>query len=417
MYNPGVNDISGQIMAQGISNLGGIIGNTITAYKAKSDENKDFQAKSKSVENLIKTHANDFGLSKEQLDAYLSPDPNEAPKERYTRLSGMIDNAVVSHKMQQMKAQQKQTAQMQAAFDMNKQLGQYQQGQGVGVYSPEVQKRMQSMLQDPYRAAAVNIQAAIGRTPDDNVVATAVNKPPRNSVDPYSYVGQEGGKPIHVTIDQRTGKTIGTGPMQPIPEVPNPLNEKIYADLSTEREKTAIPAIRAIQDYSEIEAMFGDKNGIITGAAANPTLYLKKLGNALGLDSKDVANTEILRAKFAMPIANLVKSFGSGTSITDNDRLFATQAAGGDISLEPATIKRLANLGKVAAQNQIEMYQQRLDSSFPDGSDGAIDKRARSALKLPKISQKTSQAAEAPAGIDATAWKFMTPEEQALFSK
>jgi hypothetical protein len=176
-YNPGVYDRSGEIMGNAYANMGNIIGGTLTAYSQKREQNKLFDSKSKSVEALIKSHADDFGLSKEQLDAYLSKDPGETPQARYERLSGLIDNAVVSQKMKQFAAaNQKMAREQEQGVKLDKLSSYMGGGMGTGVLSPEAIKRYDSQAADPYMATAARLRAATGENPNEQTVVTAVEK-------------------------------------------------------------------------------------------------------------------------------------------------------------------------------------------------------------------------------------------------
>ena len=176
-YQPTVNDISGQIYGQNMSSLGNQFFQAAQMYKQKTDEDKLHQAKLKSVENLIDKHADEFGMSEEEKKMALSVNPKESPMERYARLGGYVENAVIGNKMKQMAAQQQQLAQQQAAGQDLVNLSKYSQGQGIGVYAPGMQKKMQAQLADPMTQSAMRLRELTGQTPDakELIAAQAAN--------------------------------------------------------------------------------------------------------------------------------------------------------------------------------------------------------------------------------------------------
>lgn len=60
----------------------------------KEEENKAFGSKLKSLESLLQTHSDKFGIKEDQLKQFLSVNPNESPKERYLRLGDFIEGSI-----------------------------------------------------------------------------------------------------------------------------------------------------------------------------------------------------------------------------------------------------------------------------------------------------------------------------------
>lgn len=122
-YSPGIQDISGQLLGRGIEAAAqaraqgmGAIGNTISnlfgQYTQKRAQDEEFMAKAKSMENFIKTHADDFApvdpqtgqKNPEAVLQFLSQSPDENAKQKYMRLGSFLDTAVTGTKMQQAQA-------------------------------------------------------------------------------------------------------------------------------------------------------------------------------------------------------------------------------------------------------------------------------------------------------------------------
>lgn len=198
------------------------------------------------------------------------------------------------------------------------------------------------------------------------------------------------------------GKLNPRAPAQPQPQIPNPLVDSMYKDISKERADSVMPALSSLRAYDEIDRILNSESGkIISGKFANPELFFKQAANAIGAKNADVQNTETLRSLFAVPVAQIIKNFGSGTGLSDADREFAAKAAGGDITLSEGTIKELVRIGKQASENIRSNYEERLDSTFPENSDNESFKQARRALGLPKAGKASKEAAVAPSKVEA----------------
>jgi hypothetical protein len=52
----------------------------------------------------------------------------------------------------------------------------------------------------------------------------------------------------------------------------------------------------------------------------------------------------------------LIKQFGAGTGLSDDDRKFATDMAGGRISLDAKAINRILSINEKAARNTITRH-------------------------------------------------------------
>lgn len=147
-------------------------------------------------------------------------------------------------------------------------------------------------------------------------------------------------------------------------------NENIaYTDL-TKRKSTIInpildaqPTLMALKD---ILAKTG-KDGMLTGAFANLELTTKSALNATGLtDFKDVAQTQAYLGASGRLVAQAVSAFGAGTGISDADRKYAQGIVGGNITLDKAALKRLVDLYEKGTASQIRNYNADVHSAFGD---------------------------------------------------
>lgn len=99
-------------------------------------------------------------------------------------------------------------------------------------------------------------------------------------------------------------------------------------------------------------------SGMITGVGAE---YLTKFGQALqqvgfmkGRDA--ISNTQAFAANMAGNVAKQIKEFGAGTGLSDADREYATKMAGGDITLDEKSIRKILDINEKAARNIIKKH-------------------------------------------------------------
>lgn len=387
-YNPGVNDISGQIWGNAISNVGNTIANTISAYKAKTDENKDFQSKVKATENYLKSHPTDFATSKEEMDAMLARDPNETDKGRYERLSSVVDNAVLSHKMQQMKAQQQQQEQMQAAFSQNRDLNQWMNGQGRGVYSPEVQKQMQVWSQDPLRSNAARLQAINGQVPSakdtiDATMASAPGKPmmtfpsvqdlqqkyPGAQYD-YNFMERPDGS---VSVDKISPRAAIAGQIEPGYE-PDPTQpgairpikgssawQKSESDKQSKQDSVMIAKSRSDTIINTVDEVLPQINQLTSGFGGT---VLSKIN---GTEANNVRKTiQTIKSALAVEVLQQMraasKNGASGFGQFSEKELDVVQSEIANLDQDQTPEQLIKNLSKVKTHfNRFKMYMDGVD--------------------------------------------------------
>lgn len=102
LYKAGMN------RAQGITGgLGAMLGGLSKTY----EENKDFTAKNKAMENIIATHPEVFAPTDasgkpdvEKLQLFLQTDPNETLKQKYARISSFMEGTVLAKNIEKVKA-------------------------------------------------------------------------------------------------------------------------------------------------------------------------------------------------------------------------------------------------------------------------------------------------------------------------
>ena len=182
-----------------------------------------------------------------------------------------------------------------------------------------------------------------------------------------------------------TNVNTGPGPTQ-----------AVFKEVS-ERADAARAAAAALPAFSEARKAID--SGAILGAGADMRLGMQKIGAMFGLDPAAAENTEVFRSAIAPVVLSTVKGLGAGTGISNADREFAEKAAGGNISLEPGSIRRLLDIGQRAAEARIKSHQTMLDKVYPDSDPQNAQVRALFGIDAPAA----PAAQAAPQGPDPAA--------------
>ncbi len=139
-----------------------------------------------------------------------------------------------------------------------------------------------------------------------------------------------------------------------------------------------------------------------TGALADYKLALGKGAKALGFGygGDHLANTEGLAAEMARSTLDAIKSSGLAGSqgLTEGERKFLERAVAGQITLEPATINRLADLNERTARLTV----QRWNETFQRLDPKQMQALGLSTINLPAPAQ--------PAAPTPPARRFTTPK-------
>lgn len=101
------------------------------------------------------------------------------------------------------------------------------------------------------------------------------------------------------------------------------------------------------------------KSGMITGAGADFLVSFNQALKTAGIDAGYAdasANSQAYAANMAANVGKLIKQFGAGTGLSDEDRKFATDMAGGRVSLDSKAINKILNINEKAARNTITRH-------------------------------------------------------------
>lgn len=101
------------------------------------------------------------------------------------------------------------------------------------------------------------------------------------------------------------------------------------------------------------------KSGAITGTGAD---FFVGFNNALkqaGVDfgyADAAANSQAYAAAMGANVGRIIKQFGAGTGLSDADREYAAQMAGGKISLTETALRRILDINDKAANRVIDLH-------------------------------------------------------------
>lgn len=183
-------------------------------------------------------------------------------------------------------------------------------------------------------------------------------------VGPDGKISQVGGSGVNVNLGNTPSKSV--------------------FDTVAARSEDARAAAAALPAFANARAAI-DSGKIILGAGADLRLGMQKIGALLGFDPSAAENTETFRSAIAPVVLAAVRGLGAGTGISNADRDFAEKAAGGNITLEPNSIRRLLDIGQRAAEAKIKNFNETLDKVYAPGDPESDRVRALFAVPIPDL--------------------------------
>lgn len=138
----------------------------------------------------------------------------------------------------------------------------------------------------------------------------------------------------------------------------NKLAEEMSSQLAKERPNVE-QAARSLKDLKEADKFLNSK--MITGFGADYILSFGKALQQAGINYNQNAtkNTEAYAAVMAKQVAQIIKQFGAGTGLSDADREYALKAAGGEITLNKESMKKIVEINRKAAINVINAFNEK----------------------------------------------------------
>lgn len=130
---------------------------------------------------------------------------------------------------------------------------------------------------------------------------------------------------------------------------------KLYSGLYDQAQK----APELLQRAQRVQQLLGPESQAMTGAGANFLLDGAKVAAQLGFNTGDAAaDTEMLARELGASTLDAIKAsgLGAGSGFSNADRDFLEKVAGGKITMEAGTLRRLAKLNERAALGSIERW-------------------------------------------------------------
>lgn len=130
----------------------------------------------------------------------------------------------------------------------------------------------------------------------------------------------------------------------------------------------------ASSSFSNIERLTPLLNSkeFISGTLGNPRLAVAK---AFGLEGAE--ETQTFFSQMGRETAETIKSFGAGTGLSDNDRIYAEKIAGGNVDLTPGAIKRILFLRQQANRAAIIQYNDERRAASVNNPKAKLDQYYR----------------------------------------
>ena len=150
-----------------------------------------------------------------------------------------------------------------------------------------------------------------------------------------------------------SGQTINVGDQTP--QFNKSLGEA-QAKKVVESQTAAKGAANQLDIIAEGEKLLN--SGIYTGTGATFQVGVGQALQKMGFTAKDdaAANAQAYGAIMGKQVGEMVKQFGSGTSISDGDRIYAERMAAGDINLDEQAMRKILRINKEAALKLIRSH-------------------------------------------------------------
>lgn len=107
--------------------------------------------------------------------------------------------------------------------------------------------------------------------------------------------------------------------------------------------------------------------GIYSGSWPERTFH--SLNKFIPMDRQGLARTEAFFALMGREVLEIIKGLGAGTGLSDADREYAGNVAGGNIELSEAGLRKIIGVGKKAIKSSVETW----NTGLPNRQKGVAD--------------------------------------------
>lgn len=171
-----------------------------------------------------------------------------------------------------------------------------------------------------------------------------------------------------ITTLQEMVNTAKKGKAPKIDVIVGPQEKAFELELGKGQAKTLLESREKAEDARDIlsTVKIGRdilKSGAITGAGADFFVGLNQALKTAGVDmgyADAAANSQAYAANMANNVGKLIKQFGAGTGLSDSDRKYAEQMAGGRISLDRVALEKILRIQERAARNVISRHNEKV---------------------------------------------------------
>jgi hypothetical protein len=244
-----------------------------------------------------------------------------------------------------------------------------QDAQIQGLYTPDEVKTTVSQLLAIPPAQRASLLAKSGASVSERKPSfQQVNRSGQTDllrIDPFSgaptSIGSFADVPLPSNVEAQQARLKKAG----ADNVNLPAQEKAFeAELGKGQAENLLKSKVAAQDAASIIDTVKTgrdimKSGMITGAGADFLVNLNQGLKTAGIDAgyaDAAANSQAFTANMAGNVGKLIKQFGAGTGLSDADREFAKDMAGGRIALDAKAINRILDINEKAARNTINRH-------------------------------------------------------------
>ena len=184
-----------------------------------------------------------------------------------------------------------------------------------------------------------------------------------------SKEAQLGRKLSEIEMDELSRATIKDrkSPLVNIAGSEDKERANLFDFLGKQRSEEINPILRADTASRRVGELLAEGN-LITGKTAQAELYLKSVANDLGIGNyKETENTEQLIALIGQQVLRNIKALGSGTAVSDADRIYTEKISGADITKQLEGIRELQNILNTQSRDSIDRFNRKVNDAFDEG--------------------------------------------------
>lgn len=367
-----------QSIAQGIAALGQAAGGAINTYYAKKEEE---DKKQKATSAFIKTiEANPAAFQTYFKDGNLDKDAVRAVVD-VLGFQGTIQlNSYLAESAKQQKAETERLASKRDEDQVNELLQADSTGmldQVISKATPAARAKFEQVRQQQ-QAQSVQLDLARSQIAENFAQARAAGMPRSENVAVEEAQvraniraeEEKTGRPITAAREAAIRAAVSEGRSKNTTYDATQKDKEranLFEFLGKQRSEEINPILRADTASRRVDELLAEGN-LITGKTAQAELYLKSVANDLGIgDYEEAKNTEKLIALIGQQVLRNIKALGSGTAVSDADRIYTEKISGADITKQLQGIRELQNILNTQSRDSIDRFNRKVSGAFDEG--------------------------------------------------